>query len=521
MAMRAPSLDDIRAGFVFTALDTIVGEPTYKSIELAHNQCIRNATTVDSQLGGGHHGHSGMVEFPDVYFLRTAFHFNRPNHPGDTPPYLPGMETAAREACNALFDYNTKVFLTCQRVEKVLMSMLENAIDTTFLSGIHDPAHGFGHRTIIDIFRYLFETYGNIGPADIVANQHKMTAAVDPNQPIAHLFKQLENCQKFAAAGQTPITPQQVIKAAETLILQTGKYTVAYREWLGLPTVEKTYLNFKTRMTAEYCLQNQIHTTAREAGYTHQANAAIDVHPDEDHLAAAANEFASATAADRVAFATLATTNGDLNSQMANMAMQNQQMQAQMGQMQQHLMYLAAAPPPPAYQHRDRTGRNSRNRNRDRRPAQQPAHTAAQPPAWQQPAASPWQPPAGSANARTPSQQQLQPPPMQQQYQQYQPPPPYQPPQRQYGQGSTGHGQGNASYGQEHVRFQRQPRQQRMPNAKYYNNTNYCWSHGGDIANEHMSHTCQRPAAGHNPHATRGNTMGGNPKDLQRIWMGT
>jgi hypothetical protein len=36
-----------------------------------------------------------------------------------------------------------------------------------------------------------------------------------------------------------------------------------------------------------------------------------------------------------------------------------------------------------------------------------------------------------------------------------------------------------------------------------------------------MSHTCQRPAAGHNPHATRGNTMGGNPKDLQRIWMGT
>jgi hypothetical protein len=358
MTMRAPSLDDIRAGFVFAALDTIVGEPNYQTIELAHNQCIRNATTIDSQLGGGHHGHSGLVEFTDVYLLRTGNHFNRPGHPGDTPPYTLNMTDVEREACKARFDYDTKVFLTCQRVEKILLSMLENAIDTTFLTGIHDPAHGFGHRTLMDVFRFLFETYGNIGPADIVANQQKMTAPVDPNQPIAHLFKQIENCQKFAAAGQTAITPAQIIRAAETLILQTGKYQTAYREWLSLPTADKTYLNFKTRMTAEYCLQNQIHTTARDAGFG-QANAAVLLDTDAEHLAAAANEFASATAADRTAFVNLTSTNGELNNQMANMALQNQQLQEQMGHMQQHLMYPAAAPPaPPAYQQQGRGRRN-------------------------------------------------------------------------------------------------------------------------------------------------------------------
>jgi hypothetical protein len=514
--MRAPSLDDIRAGFVNTALDTIVGEPTYKTIELAHNQCIRNATTIDSQLGGGHHGHAGLVKFTDVYLLRTGNHFNRPVHPGDTPPYVLGMGEVEREACKARWEYDTTVFLTCQRVEKILLSMLENALDTTYLSGIHDPAHGFGHRTIMDVFRYLFQTYGNIGPADIVANQAKMTAAVDPNQPIAHLFKQIEDCQKFATAGQTAITPAQIVKAAETLILQTGKYTTAYREWLSLAEADKTYLNFKTRMTAEYCLQNQIHTTSREAGYGH-ANAAMALNTEDEHLAAAANEFASATAADRAAFAQLTSTNGELSAQMANMVTQNQQLQEQMGAMQHHLMYMASAHPAPAPHNPGRGGRQ-RPQQRNRRganPAWPPPAQPAQAPGYQP---NPHQPPAYQPPAR------YQAPPAQPLYQ---PAPAYQAPQGPYGRSGSypprGYGQPPPpafppAYGHGQPFQQRPPRD---PNAKRHNNNNYCWSHGGDITDSHSSPTCQRPTPGHNPMATRANTMGGNPKDLHRVWMGT
>jgi hypothetical protein len=115
-----------------------------------------------------------------------------------------------------------------------------------------------------------------------LANQQKLTNPVDPHQPIAILFRQIEDCQKFVA-----ITPAQVIKAAETLILQTGKYTSAYREWISLDAAAKTYQNFKTRMTQEYQLQNQMTSMARDAGY--HANAA-----DEASLASAAHEFAAA-----------------------------------------------------------------------------------------------------------------------------------------------------------------------------------------------------------------------------------
>jgi hypothetical protein len=117
MTSRAPSLEDIKAGFVFQSLDTIVGEPTYKSLELTHNQCIRNATTVDTRLGGGGHGHAGLVEFPDVYLLRTGNHFNRPLYPGDSPHYATGADPQQRETTLLLWQNDSKIYLTCQRIE--------------------------------------------------------------------------------------------------------------------------------------------------------------------------------------------------------------------------------------------------------------------------------------------------------------------------------------------------------------------------------------------------------------------
>jgi hypothetical protein len=152
VAPKAPSPDDIRASFVFPTLDTIVGEPTYKTLALAHTQCIRNATSTASRLGGGAHGHAGLVEFPDVYLLRTAQHFNRPLFPGDMPPYLPNTDANQREATLFAWQTQTSQYLTCQRIEVILLSMLENAIEATYLTGIHDSAHGFGARNLIDVF---------------------------------------------------------------------------------------------------------------------------------------------------------------------------------------------------------------------------------------------------------------------------------------------------------------------------------------------------------------------------------
>ena len=62
---------------------------------------------------------------------------------------------------------------------------------------------------------------------------------------MAIIFKQIEDCNRFATAGGAPFTLAQILKAAETLILATGRYNISYREWLALPEAQKTYNNFK------------------------------------------------------------------------------------------------------------------------------------------------------------------------------------------------------------------------------------------------------------------------------------
>ena len=54
---------------------------------------------------------------------------------------------------------------------------------------------------------------------------------------------------------------------------------------------------------------------------------------------------------------------------------------------------------------------------------------------------------------------------------------------------------------------------------KYFNNDNYCWTHGGKIANDHTSRTCKKhhPSGMHNANATKQNIMGRNPKGNHMI----
>ena len=56
-------------------------------------------------------------------------------------------------------------------------------------------------------------------------------------------------------------------------------------------------------------------------------------------------------------------------------------------------------------------------------------------------------------------------------------------------------------------------------NIKSFNNDNYCWTHRGNIANNHTSQTCnkQHPSGMHNANATRQNMMGRNTKGNHMI----
>jgi hypothetical protein len=78
-------------------------------------------------------------------------------------------------------------------------------------------------------------------------NTAKLTQPIDPTAPLALLFKQIEECQRFAADAGSPFMPQQIVEAAEALVVQTGKYDSTYKEWLALQPDTQTYTESKRR----------------------------------------------------------------------------------------------------------------------------------------------------------------------------------------------------------------------------------------------------------------------------------
>lgn len=148
-------------------------------------------------------------------------------------------------------------YLICQSAKNILKLLLENAIEHSFLAGIHSATLGFGTRTLQDIFLHLYQSYGWIILVLLQLNMTKLTTPVAPHLPIALFFWQIKDYQWFALTGGTSFIAEQLLKAAETLVLSTGKYQIVYRECIGLPIVQNTSNNFRIRFYNKYMIQNK------------------------------------------------------------------------------------------------------------------------------------------------------------------------------------------------------------------------------------------------------------------------
>ena len=80
------------------------------------------------------------------------------------------------------------------------------------------------------------------------------------------------------------------------LVLATGKYQLAYREWISLQAVQKTFNEFRFRFNNEYMIQNEIMaSTTQQHGYVGNAE-------DKTNLNEAVDNFAQVSASDRTEF---------------------------------------------------------------------------------------------------------------------------------------------------------------------------------------------------------------------------
>ena len=68
--------------FATKILPKIHGEIDYPQLKTLKDHLKANASRVTSELGGGAHGHLGLVLLPAEYLTVSATPYNRPGHPG-------------------------------------------------------------------------------------------------------------------------------------------------------------------------------------------------------------------------------------------------------------------------------------------------------------------------------------------------------------------------------------------------------------------------------------------------------
>ena len=139
--MTTTRIDYASTYFPYPTPTPIQGEPTYKSLKRLKNELQANASSVESDLGGGDHGYLGLVLTDAEYALISATPFVAPHYPaaltiptGTDQVQALNLREKYKEdkrayyACKNMYDlylWNILNLLTCSRHQSIQIFVLQ------------------------------------------------------------------------------------------------------------------------------------------------------------------------------------------------------------------------------------------------------------------------------------------------------------------------------------------------------------------------------------------------------------
>src|SRR5687767_9833074 len=116
--------------FQHKVLTRVHRKPTFDSLKIIQDKLKANASSVPSTLGGGMHGHLGLLLTDTQYATVSATLFVKPVNPGLFNP--PATGTAAQiEAAKNVWCFQNLTFELSQATKKALIVQVVNAVDAT------------------------------------------------------------------------------------------------------------------------------------------------------------------------------------------------------------------------------------------------------------------------------------------------------------------------------------------------------------------------------------------------------
>ena len=314
--------DQLLAVFPHPVLTKIVGEPTLESLSRQQSEHNGNLASIQSNLGDGLTGLLILSLKPSVFTTIHPDPFEVPTNPGSAPSATDiAAATSATKIADLYkeFDLKLKIYSEFFEAERISVKLSLESIDPIYYQALKHEYTAYAKVTLRQLLDHLFDTYANIDQFDLETNYQKMTARYDPNSPIESLFEQISDGTAFAALGNAPFSPKQIVDSALLCVAKTGVFHDDVKDWNRTPSLDQTWPNFQVHFAKAH---REWKANLKLTTGTHfpRANAVIP-----PALPAATNEtvealanLATATAADRATVATLTDTIAQLSSELAS-----------------------------------------------------------------------------------------------------------------------------------------------------------------------------------------------------------
>lgn len=304
------TVDSILEAFPNT-IPPIVGRPTSQNLTLLKQLLFENAATIPSNIGGGNHGHLGVIMTQPRYLTMVGNAWVPPLNPGVAPVIPDGSSGPAVIRITAQHRNEQALFRTYNNVDKALKQQIQNAVPLMYIKSLADRVLRFTNVTARQLLQHLVRTYGKLSTIQLAHNDQEFKQAYDTNEPIENLFEQIEDTSDLADEAGIPYSAAQIIANTITILTKTGCYSEAIRIWKRKPDANKTWPNLKMHFSEAEEELREARMTATELGYNQQeANNVMD--ESEEYVARTADalvNLATATQADRQMLADLTAAN--------------------------------------------------------------------------------------------------------------------------------------------------------------------------------------------------------------------
>ena len=239
--MAPGTIDYASSYFKYKTPMPIRGEPTHKSLKKLMTELRANASSVETDLGGGNHGYLALVLSDEEYAtIPNTEPFILPMYP--PPLVIPNNATPIQALeLKEAYTEQKRIYLECKNVEKALLRHIQEAIEDRYIEALVDEYTNLLRDDVPTVISYLDYNYGKVRSEEVSVKEAEVMAMTwQPHDPLVLFTLPIENLKKLAVKANVPYSEKQLLEKALTIIRNTRDFEYALTLWENKPENEKT-----------------------------------------------------------------------------------------------------------------------------------------------------------------------------------------------------------------------------------------------------------------------------------------